>query len=106
MKKTPPKHAYLWSLHDDELVERDEYSVAKKIDSSEFDLIVYSDIYHRGTSQNGIYLQDANTIENQLFWAKVSRAYPKSKIAFIDGIGVHDSSHKPIMKVSLICRII
>ena len=53
-RRTPPKHAYLWSLHDDESIDRGVHSIAKKIVNSEFDVVIYADIYHKG--ENGVYL--------------------------------------------------
>jgi len=96
---THPKYAYLWALHDDELVDRNEYSVSKRIDNHEFDVIIYADVFHKEKSSK-VYEDDEPGITSQLFWQKVARAYPKSKIGFIDGVDRHDSSHPATLKVA------
>ena len=82
---THPKHAYLWALHDDELVNRNEYSINKRIDNHEFDVIIYADVFHKEKSSK-VYEDDEPGITSQHFWSKVSSSYPRSKIGFIDGV--------------------
>jgi hypothetical protein len=107
-KRTPPKHAYLWSVQDDSTIDRNEYSIARKIDNHEFDVIIFADIHH---SNPNIQLSLNSKIESQVFWNKVSKSYAKSRIGFLDGIDKHDRSHKDTMKVlenslSFVCTFI
>ena len=94
---THPKHAYLWALHDDELVERNEYSIGKRIEEREYDVIIYADVYHKEKSKS-VYVEDVSMLDKQLFWQKVVKLYPKARIGLLDGIDKHDSSHTLTMK--------
>ena len=98
-KHTHPKHAYLWSLHDDDLVDRNEYSILRRIDNGEFDAVIYADVYHRELKKE-VYIDDKPMLEMQLFWQKVVKRYAKGRIGLVDALDRHDSSHVLTMKAA------